>query len=98
VARIIAAPASHALFASVWGVGLPALVFERRVRPLLLSFAAAVAVHGLYDLALARTSLSSIAGAAVVLAVWIWFLRITPRLQRLGPRGSPGDDQSPAAS
>ncbi len=81
-ARVIAAPATHALFSSLWGAGLAAQRFQRRP----LAFAgftlAAIAAHGGYDLLLARPELPSALASLVVLAVWTWFLWATPRLAR----------------
>jgi RsiW-degrading membrane proteinase PrsW (M82 family) len=84
-ARVIAAPATHALFASVWGAGLPALAFERRASPLLGWLALSALAHGGYDLLLARPEVPSFLAAGVVLGVWAWFIWVTPRLARHDP-------------
>jgi RsiW-degrading membrane proteinase PrsW (M82 family) len=90
LARAVAAPITHAVFAAPWGLGLAHFVLRRDVRALALGFAASAGVHGLYDLLLARPGLQ-LAAAGVVLLVWVWMLWIAPRLAHPGgPAPGPG--------
>lgn len=73
LARAVAAPITHAVFAAPWGLGLAHFVLRRNARALGLGFAASAGVHGLYDLLLARPGLQ-LAAAGVVLLVWLWMM------------------------
>lgn len=84
LARAVAAPITHAVFAAPWGLGLARFVLRRDARALGLGFAASAGAHGLYDLLLARPGLQ-LAAAGVVLLLWIWMLVAARRLTR--PRG-----------
>lgn len=73
LARALAAPITHAVFAAPWGLGLAYFVLRRDGRALALGFVASAVAHGLYDLLLARPGLQ-LAAAGVVLVVWLWML------------------------
>lgn len=81
IARAVAAPITHALFAAPAGLGLAYAVLEGRHWALALGFAVSVVSHGAYDLFLAQPGLQ-LAAAGVVLLVWIWLIWIAQRLVR----------------
>jgi RsiW-degrading membrane proteinase PrsW (M82 family) len=81
LARAVAAPITHALFAAPWGLGLARWVLEGRAAAFAVGLAASALLHGAYDLLLARPGLQP-AAAAVVLALWIWLLVTGRRLAR----------------
>lgn len=83
LARAVAAPVTHALFAAPWGLGLGGFLLRRKPSILLLGFAASVVSHGAYDLLLARAQGPSLAAALLVLALWIWLIvHTSPPLRR----------------
>lgn len=74
LARAIAAPLTHALFAAPWGLGLGLALKENRTTPLVQGFFLSVVAHGLYDLLLARPDIPRGSASLVVLALWMWIL------------------------
>jgi len=92
LARAVAGPLTHALMAVPWGLGLSLALLRRRPAALPIGLALSIAAHGAYDYLLARPGVPPLASAAVVLALWIWFLRAAPRLAREPPvaRAPPG--------
>lgn len=83
--RAIAGPLTHALFAAPWGLGLSFALLRRNRAALAAGLALSIAAHGAYDLLLARPGVPPAVSAAVVLGLWIWFLRAAPRLARQAP-------------
>ena len=84
LARAAAAPITHALFAMPWGLGLSWWKLRGRGSALLLGLLASGALHGLYDLLLARPGLH-LAAAGLVLALWLAVLATGRRLARARP-------------
>lgn len=83
LARCLASPLTHALFASAWGVTAGHATFRVRRRLGRLAWvggglAFAMFAHGLYD-ALLLTSSVPIVAAGVVLALWIALIWVTRR-------------------
>ena len=74
LARAVASPVTHALFAAPWGLGLGRLVRTGQVRTLVLGFAASVMAHAVYDLLLAAPNLPHAVAAGEVLVLWVWML------------------------
>ncbi len=85
MARAAAAPLTHALFATPWGLGLWAAIRHRRWWALPVGWLISVLGHAGYDLMVARPSLPNVLSALLVLAIWIWFLRTAPQLRRVQP-------------
>jgi RsiW-degrading membrane proteinase PrsW (M82 family) len=81
VARALAAPITHALFAAPAGLGLAYAVLQRKYWALALGFAASVVLHAAYDLFLAQPGLQ-LAASGVVLAVWVWLIWVARELVR----------------
>lgn len=95
LARGIAAPIAHVLFAVPAGLGLAAWMLHGRGSHFALGAALSVATHGAYDLLLARGAPGArVAAAAIVLALWLAFLETARRLeppvppQRSDPRSA----------
>lgn len=89
LARAVAAPVTHALFAAPWGLGLGALIVRRSYGPAVLGGAVSVWAHALYDLVLARREVPDPVSAALVLLLWAWvILRTAPRFRPV-PRRRP---------
>lgn len=77
VARAIAAPLTHALFAAPWGLGLGLSLLEKKQKVLMQGFFLSVVAHGLYNLLLARPEVPQSMASLVVLSLWIWLLVYT---------------------
>ncbi len=87
-ARAIASPLSHALFATGAGLGLGLARLSKQTWALPAGLGFSWLAHALYDLLLARPGLPTAAAAAVVLALWLLLIALTPRLARLHPAGA----------
>jgi RsiW-degrading membrane proteinase PrsW (M82 family) len=90
-ARGFAAPVVHMLFASVWGftIGCAHLQGESVALGTLKGFIIAAALHGIYDFIVLQNSINALPiAAALVLAIWIWRLRLLKAL-RSAPTGAP---------
>ncbi len=79
-ARAAAAPIAHALLAAPWGAGLAVGLLRRKPAVALVGAGLSVALHGFYDLALARGGAYQVAGPGIILALWLWVIRAAPRL------------------
>ncbi|MBF5041840.1 PrsW family intramembrane metalloprotease [Aggregicoccus sp. 17bor-14] len=90
VARALAAPLTHALLAAPAGLGLALAVLRRRPWALALpmGLALSAAAHALYDWLLAQPGLPPGVHTFVVLALWVWLMRMSPKLARLPPRAA----------
>lgn len=88
VARAATSPATHALFAVVWGVGLSHAVHHRRWWALVVGLVASILLHAGYDLVLARLDAPPLS-ALIVLVIWAWALRFAARWSKLAPVKSP---------
>ncbi len=93
MARGLASPIVHVLFASIWGyyVGR-ALVLQRPVWPAALaSLTASALLHGLYDFVALQSARGLLpAGALLILLLWTWRLLLFRQLDgRRGPAGTP---------
>jgi RsiW-degrading membrane proteinase PrsW (M82 family) len=82
LARAVAAPISHVLFAVPAGLGLAAFMLRGRRGLFVLGAGVSVTAHGSYDLLLARGLPGAQASAAVlVLVLWLAFLETARRLE-----------------
>jgi len=82
LARTVAAPIAHVLFAVPAGLGLAAWMLRGRPGLFVLGAALSVVAHGAYDLLLARGVPGAQAAAAlVVLVLWLGFLETARRLE-----------------
>lgn len=79
-------PITHALFSAPAGLGLARTVLGGQRAAWALGLGASVALHGAYDLLIARPQSPSWAPAVLVLAIWLWFLRATPLLAAQAPK------------
>jgi RsiW-degrading membrane proteinase PrsW (M82 family) len=90
-ARAVASPITHALFASIWGhaCARARLRGASVVRAAALGLGVAAAAHGLYDFVLlaARPWVRPVP-ALIVLAIWVWRMRLVRRLQRAQSTGA----------
>lgn len=85
VGRAIASPMVHVLFASIWGYACSRAQMSGRALLPAAAFGLVLAalLHGLYDfvsIGLARWV--HIVPPAIILAVWLWRMRLIRRLQR----------------
>ncbi len=80
--RVLASPASHALFAGPMGLGIAAFMLDRRIGWLLLGTSTSMLAHAGYDLLLGRSGLPAPLSAGIVLVLWIGFVLAAPRLAR----------------
>lgn len=81
--RAVASPLSHALFASFWGhwVGVARVRRQRLWPAALKGVGLAALVHGAFDF-LNLSHALRILSALLVLAAWIWRIRIVERLNK----------------
>jgi RsiW-degrading membrane proteinase PrsW (M82 family) len=85
VARGFASPVVHIVFASIWGywIGRAYLAKRSIIPATLIGFGIAAALHGIYDFMVLLQPYSALPCAALlVVAVWIWRLRLMRRLHR----------------
>ena len=81
LARAVAAPITHAVFAAPVGFGLALYWLHGRKLAPLLGLAASTCAHGAYNFLLAQPGLPRMAAPGVVLLLWGWVLfRTTPRV------------------
>jgi RsiW-degrading membrane proteinase PrsW (M82 family) len=84
-ARGFAGPVVHILFASIWAywISMARLAGTDIRRPAVAGFALAAALHGLYDFLVLLQPISALPLAAVlIIAIWVWRLRVLRRLHR----------------
>ena len=84
VARGFASPVVHIVFASIWGRWIGRAVVEGKpVLPaMLVSFALAASLHGVYDFMVLLQPYSALPGAAALIVfIWVWRLMLLRRLQ-----------------
>ena len=82
VARAATSPITHALLSAPAGLGVAYFVLLKRRWALPLGFAASVLLHGSFDLLVARSPPLS---AVLALAVWLWMLKATLKLEKVPP-------------
>ena len=66
--------------ADTWSVGLALTYFRKRSAPLIVGFAVSAFAHGFYDVCMTIEDVGPALGAAIILALWVWAIRVTPRL------------------
>jgi RsiW-degrading membrane proteinase PrsW (M82 family) len=84
-ARGFAGPVIHMLFASIWGftIGCAHLRGESLLGGILRGFLIAAGLHGLYDFIVMQNAINALPIAAgLIIAVWIWRLKLMRVLQR----------------
>lgn len=84
-ARGFASPVVHMVFASIWGLWMTQAHLERRsvVAAALKGFLVAAGLHGLYDFIVILNPHNALPlAAAIILATWLWRLRVLARLAR----------------
>jgi len=84
LARGFAGPVVHIVFASVWGyrIGAARLAGRSVIPAAMIWLGVAALLHGVYDfIVLGFSDVALLAAAAVIVAVWIWRLRLVWRLQ-----------------
>ena len=90
-ARGFASPVVHILFASIWGftAGCAFLRGESVAWGATRGFLIAAGLHGLYDFFVLQNSLFALPiAAALIIAVWIWRLRLLQLLHEQAQRGT----------
>ena len=95
-ARGFASPVVHIVFASIWGHWIGRAYIARRsiVTATLLSLAAAALLHGLYDFMVLLRPVSALPIAAMlIIAIWVWRLRLMRRLHRQATRDAAADER-----
>lgn len=85
IARAIASPLVHIMFASIWGYTCSRA--QIRNRPLLpsaiLGLAIAIVAHGFYDfVTIGLSEWLRIFPPAIILGIWIWRMHLIRRLQK----------------
>ena len=92
-ARGFAGPVVHMLFASIWGftIGCAYLRGESPLAGALRGFLMSAMVHGLYDFIVLQHSMIALPIAALlIVAIWIWRLRLLKALHEEAERAAPG--------
>jgi len=85
VARGFAGPVIHILFASIWAYWISRARLARSSihKPALLGFALAAFLHGLYDFLVLLEPVAALPiAAALIVAIWIWRLRVMHRMHQ----------------
>ena len=88
LARGFAGPVVHIVFASVWGyrIGAARLAGQSILPAAVVWLGVAALLHGVYDfIVLGFSDAALFAASAIIVAVWIWRLRLVWRLQRQPP-------------
>lgn len=83
IARGFAGPLVHIVFASVWGyhIGVARLAGQSVLKATFIWLCITATLHGAYDfVVLAFANVALVAAAAIIVAVWIWRLRLILRL------------------
>ncbi len=91
IARGFASPVVHILFASIWAhwITTARLAGEPIAVPMLAGFAISASLHGLYDFLVLLTPLAALPiAAALILAIWVWRLRLMHQLHEQAVRNS----------
>jgi len=91
MARGFAGPVVHILFASIWGftIGCARLRGRPLAAGVLRGFLLAAGLHGLYDFVVLQHHQNALpVAAAIIVAVWIWRLRLLQVLHDDAVRGS----------
>jgi RsiW-degrading membrane proteinase PrsW (M82 family) len=84
-ARGFAGPVVHILFASIWAywISRALLAGDAIWRPAIAGFTLAAGLHGIYDfLVLLRPITALPMAALLIIAIWIWRLRVLRQLHR----------------
>ena len=97
-ARAVAAPLAHAMLAAPWGVGLALTVFRRKPVALPALFAFSCLVHGAYDVGVTSPGTGTLVSAGLILVLWVWAIRITPRLAGAAPTAARRSEKSEESS
>jgi len=91
MARGFAGPVVHMLFASIWGftIGCARLRGRRLAAGILRGFLPAAGLHGLYDFVVLQHHQNALpVAAAIIVAIWIWRLRLLQVLHDDAVRGA----------
>ena len=86
-ARAFASPVIHILFASIWAYSVTvARLRSRPIRiPVAVGFLRAALLHGTYDFLVLQQPVAALPAAAfMVVAIWVWRLRLLRRLRTDG--------------
>lgn len=90
-ARGFAGPVVHILFASIWAfwISRARLAGSSITKPALLGFAIAAFLHGFYDFLVLLQPVAALPiAASLIIAIWIWRLRVMHRMHRNALRNS----------
>ena len=82
--RAFASPMVHVMFSSIWGYACAAALLRKRsvLYAAVLSLSLASLAHGLYDFFMIGHGAGlRLAGAAVILLIWVWRLRLIRSLR-----------------
>ena len=96
VARGFASPVVHMLFASIWGftIGCAYLRGASLIGGIVRGFVLAAGLHGLYDFIVLQNSMIALPIAAgLIVAIWIWRLRLLHALHQRAKRESLADQR-----
>jgi len=85
LARAVTGPIGHALLSAPWGLGIARYVLNQERWKFFVGFAVSLLCHAAYDVLLARPELPPVAGAGVVLGLWIWLMWVCPKLVQERP-------------
>jgi len=91
--RAVAVPLTHTIFSSIWGysAGRARLAHQPVWMPALLGLSLAAVAHGLFDF-LNLAPAWRIFSALLVLAIWLWRIAVTERIQKLAAQSSSQPD------
>ena len=98
LARGFASPVVHMLFASIWGftIGCAYLRGESLFGGIVRGFVLAAAIHGLYDFIVLQNSMIALPIAAIlIVAIWIWRLRLLRVLHEKAKRDFSANPRQP---
>ena len=93
-ARGFAGPVIHILFASIWAHWISAAWLRRRpiLKPALAGGLLAAATHGFYDFLVLLRPVSALPiAAALIIAIWVWRLRLMRRMHSDAVEGASGN-------
>ena len=99
IARGFAGPLVHIVFASIWAypIGLAQLNGGPVLRTALLWLLLSAIVHGIYDFVVLGFSNSALLGAAlIIVALWLWRLRLIRTLQLAAETERTAESERPA--
>ena len=81
--RAFASPLTHTIFSSIWGFTVGKARLERKslLWPTIMGIGLAALFHGMFNF-LTTSSVLRIGSSLLILAIWIWRIRLTEKLSQ----------------